>query len=344
LTITLAIFVVVSLLFGFLNGMHDSSNLVSTVISSRAIAPERALAIVALSVFVGPFIFGTAVATTIGNSVLDARALTMAVVSSGLVAAVVWNLVTWYLGIPSSSSHALIGGLVGAAIADSALSHLRAGISTINDFYAIFSVIKSAGIIKVLLALFISPPLGLFAGFFIMRLILWLSRHQSPGVNRLFKRAQVLGATGLALSHGANDGQKTMGVIAMGLVASGGLSSFRIPFWVVAISALAMSIGTASGGWRLIRTLGGKFYKIRPVHGITVQVSAAAVVLGAALVGGPVSTTQVVSCSILGAGSAERINMVRWNVGAQIVLTWIVTIPAAGLFAAMTYFVVRWLV
>ncbi len=341
MSLTVIIFIMIALAFGFLNGMHDSSNLVSTVISSRSLAPHRALAMVATAVLVGPFVLGAKVATTIGSEVLTTESLTLAVVMAGLVAAVAWNLLTWYVGIPSSSSHALIGGLVGAAITDSLFVHLQTGIYTINDFYDVFAIVKLPGFLKVLIALFISPPLGLLAGFCIMRLTLFMARGSSPGVNRLFKTGQVLTATVLAISHGANDGQKTMGVIAMGLMAAGVTSSFSIPLWVVAVSALAMAAGTASGGWRLIRTLGGKFYKIRPIHGLVTQVSAATVILTAALVGGPVSTTQVVSTAILGAGSAERINKVRWNVGLQIVMTWFITIPAAAIFAGLVFVLLR---
>ena len=338
---TIIAFIATAVVFDFLNGFHDSSNIVSTMISSRALSPRQALFITAVAEFVGPFIFGVAVATTIGSEVLSHEVLTIAVILSGLVSAVGWNILTWYLGIPSSSSHALIGGLIGAALCDSAIHQAGSGFYTINDAYAVFAVIKVAGILKILIALLVSPVLGLAAGFIVMRLIRFFFRGVGPGINSFFKRGQVVTAISLALSHGTNDAQKTMGVITMGLLATGVITEFKVPIWVVALSAGTIAAGTATGGWRLIRTLGGKFYKIRPVHGFTTQISAASVILGAALVGGPVSTTQVVSSAIMGAGSAERITKVRWTVGKQIALTWIVTIPSTALVAALVFLIIR---
>ncbi|MBI5511954.1 MAG: inorganic phosphate transporter [Deltaproteobacteria bacterium] len=337
---SLLLFVATAVLFDFLNGFHDSSNVVSTMISSRALSPRQALTITAIAEFIGPFVFGVAVATTIGHQVLAPDVLSIAVIFAGLVSAVLWNLLTWYLGVPSSSSHALIGGLLGAAICRSALRQAGVGLDTVNDVWRIFAVVETKGLLKVVAALLLSPLFGLVAGFVIMKLLRFFSRGAGPGINGFFKHGQVATAIGLALSHGSNDAQKTMGVITMGLVASGALAKFEVPIWVVALSALSISLGTAFGGWRLIHTLGGKFYKIRPVHGFTTQLSAAAVILGAAIVGGPVSTTQVVSSAIMGAGSAERISKVRWHVGMQIALTWIVTIPSTAVVAALIYLVV----
>jgi len=317
-------FIVTALAFDFLNGFHDSANIVATMISSRAMSPRRALLLSAAAHFIAPFLFGVAVATVIGHEVVQPYASTMAVVLSALLAAIVWNLITWSLGIPSSSSHALVGGLVGAAIVG----------------YGVDAV-QLHGLTKVTVALLLSPPVGLLGGYAFMKLVLFLARGASPRINWFFKRAQTFTALGLALSHGTNDAQKTMGIITMGLVGAGVLKQFQVPWWVVTASASAISLGTALGGWRIIRTLGGKFYKIRPVHGFTTQVTSTAVILGAALLGGPVSTTQVVSSAILGVGSAERLSKVRWKVAGNILTAWILTIPASGLLAALAYLMVR---
>jgi PiT family inorganic phosphate transporter len=310
--------IVLALIFDFLNGFHDSSNIVATMISSRALAPQTALFITAVAEFLGPFIFGVAVAKTIGDEIVAPGTIALTVVYAALFAAIGWNLLTWYLGIPSSSSHALIGGILGAVAA-------HAGLNTI----------RLAGLEKTLLALFTSPIIGLAVGYVLTKIIFFLARGASPHINWLFKRAQVLTALGLALSHGANDAQKTMGIITLGLVTSGALSAFVVPTWVIALSAGAIAVGTATGGWRLIRTVGGKFYKIRPVHGFASQISSATVILGASLLGGPVSTTQVVSSVIMGVGSAERVNKVRWGVAGDIVMTWLLTIPSTALLAAV---------
>ncbi len=340
--VTLCILVGVALVFDFWNGYNDSASIVSTMISSRALAPRAALRLTAVCEFLGPFLFGVAVATTIGKGVLrlppGAEALPLIV--AALVAAVFWNIVTSRLGIPSSSSHALVGGLVGSAFMDGLVRHHH-GMITVADLHHAVSVIQVAGFLKVLLALLIAPLAGFLAGYLMMRLVLFLARNSTPGVNWVFKRGQVLTAIGLALSHGANDAQKTMGIITMALLAAGAIPEFHVPLWVVAAAAASIAAGTATGGWKLIKTIGGKFYKIRPIHGFTTQIGSASVILGAALLGGPVSTTQVVSSAIMGAGSAERFNKVRWGVGKRIVFTWVITIPATAIFAGLVYCVVR---
>lgn len=319
----LIIFVATALLFDFLNGFHDSANTVATMISSRAMGPPAALALNAVANFVGPFLFGVAVATTIGHEVIAEEAATMTVVLSALGGAIVWNLLTWLLGIPSSSSHALVGGLIGAA-------------ATAYGFEAILL----PGLTKILLTMLISPIVGMLSGYLLMKLTLFLARGATPRINVFFKRAQMVTATALALSHGTNDAQKTMGIITMGLLAGGALSRFIIPIWVIAACASAIALGTALGGWRIIRTLGGKFYKVRPVHSFASQIASAGVILGAALIGGPVSTTHVVSTAILGVGAAERVSKVRWGVVGQIVVAWLLTIPASALLAAASYLVI----
>ena len=318
------ILIATALGFDFLNGFHDSANTVATMISSRAMSPRHALILSALAHFTAPFLFGTAVATTIGHEVVQPYANTPAAVLAALAAAIIWNLITWSLGIPSSSSHALVGGLVGATVTG----------------YGIGAV-QVDGLTKIVAVLLLSPPLGLIVGYLLMKLVLFLAQGASPRINWIFKRAQVLTALALSLSHGTNDAQKTMGIITMGLMGGGLLTEFQVPLWVIVASGGAISLGTALGGWRIIRTLGGKFYKIRPVHGFTAQTASTAVILGAALLGGPVSTTQVVSSAILGVGSAERLNKVRWGVAGNIVITWLLTIPASGLLAALAYLIVR---
>ena len=320
----LLFFVATALLFDFLNGFNDSANTVATVISSRAMSPRAALLLSGAANFVGPFLFGVAVATTIGHEVIAEEAATMTTVLAALIGAIVWNLITWLLGIPSSSSHALVGGLVGAAT----IGH---------GFYAVLI----PGLEKIIIALFISPIAGMLGGYILMRSTLFLARGASPRINTFFRRAQALTATALALSHGTNDAQKTMGIITMGLLASGVLSRFYVPFWVIVACAAAMALGTMLGGWRIIHTLGGKFYKIRPIHGFTSQITSAVVILTAALIGGPVSTTHVVSSAILGVGAAERMSRVRWTVVGHIVAAWLLTIPASGLVAMLSYAVIE---
>lgn len=323
MSITLIILIVMAVIFDVLNGVHDSSNIVATMISSRAIQPRAALTLTALAEFSGPFIFGVAVANTIGNEIVSSENLTLIVIISALASAIFWNVMTWLLGIPSSSSHALIGGIIGAVV-------ISVG----------FKAIFLSGVIKVLITLFLSPIIGLLAGFLIANLIYLLSWKATPRVNGVFKKMQIITSVGLALSHGTNDAQKTMGIITLGLLISGKISSFEVPFWVVVLCAAAIALGTSIGGWQLIRTLGSKFYKIRPVHGFAAQATSAAVILTASLVGGPVSTTQVVSTAIMGVGAAERLSKVRWGVAGEIISAWLITIPSTALLAAGIYWLI----
>jgi PiT family inorganic phosphate transporter len=320
------ILIVLALIFDFLNGFNDSSNIVATIIFSRALPPRTALILTAVAEFSGPFLFGVAVAKTIGAGIVPAESINVLMLIAAVFSAIIWDLFAWYFGIPSSSSHALIGGLVGAV-----------------GFGASFSVIQLSGLGQVLIALFASPILGLLVGYLMMKLILFLARKASMKINFFFKNAQIITGVGLALSHGANDAQKTMGIITLALLTAGKIDHFEVPLWVIALSAGAIALGTSIGGWRLIRTLGSKFYKIRPVHGFAAQISSAAVILSAALLGGPVSTTQVVSSSIMGVGSAERINKVRWGVAGNIATAWLLTIPVTGLLAGLIYTILKWL-
>ena len=310
-----------ALLFDFLNGFHDSSNIVATPIASRAMSPRSILWLAAAAHFVGPFLFGVAVAETIGKGLTAPINVTMSVVIAAMASAVVWNVVTWWLGIPASSSHALVGGIVGAVAVSAGLD-----------------AIQSSGLIKVSVALFLSPILGIFIGYLLMNLTLFLARGASPRINRFFKRAQLVTAVALALSHGANDAQKTMGIITLGLLVDGVIDEFAVPLWVITVSAAMIALGTAAGGWRLIKTLGGRIYKIRPVHGFVSQLAGASIILGAALFGGPVSTTQVMSSSIMGAGTAERLTKVRWQVGSEMLVALVLTIPIAAILAAIFYY------
>ena len=320
----LILVIALALIFEFINGMRDSSNIVATMISSRAFRPQTALGVTAVAEFLGPFLFGVTVAKTVGSDIIDAQFISLNALVACLLSAIIWNLITWYLGIPSSSSHALIGGLVGVGI-------YAAGVSEIH----------LEGIYKVFAGLFFSPLIGFIVGFWILRTIFFLARNATPRINEFFKRAQLFTAIGLAFSHGTNDAQKTMGIITLSLLTSGLLSSFSVPFWVVLISALTMALGTSLGGWRLIRTLGGKFYKIRPVDSFATQMASAFVILGSSFIGAPVSTTQVVSSAIVGVGASERFGKVRWKVVTDIVRTWIITIPISGFIAAGLYWLIE---
>lgn len=316
--------VLLALTFDFLNGFHDSASLVATVISTRAMAPRRALLLAAAGGLLGPFLLGVAVARAIGGDLLDPATLDMAVILAALVGAILWGGVTWLAGIPSSSSHALVGGLIGAAL-------LTGG----------WEAVRWAGLGRILVALTISPPLGLAAGYLLTRLIYWLARSATPSINQLFRALQVVTALGLSISHGANDAQKTMGVITLALVLEGALDAFAVPFWVVLACASALAFGTAIGGWRQIRTLGGRIFRLRPVHGLASQLGSALVITVAAWLGGPVSTTQVTSSSILGAGAAERLGKVRWGVGREMLTAWLLTIPASAGMSALAWWILH---
>jgi PiT family inorganic phosphate transporter len=318
----LLVAIFLALVFAFLNGVHDSSNVVATMISSRAFSPRVALGTTALANFVGPFVFGIAVADTIGNEIVTSQSIDMAVILAALLSAIAWDVATWYLGFPSSSSHALIGGILGAVA-------VGAG----------WSAIQLHGLEKVLIALFSSPVIGFLLAFVLLRVVLFLSRDASPRVNGFFRNSQIVTGIALALSHGTNDSQKTMGVLALALVTGGYLKVFAVPTWVILICAAMIGLGTAVGGWRLIRTLGGKIFKIKPLDGFNAQITSASVIIGASLVGGPVSTTQVVSSAIMGTGAAERANKVRWGVAQEIAVAWLLTIPASALVAAGFYWI-----
>lgn len=314
------LFFILAFIFVFLNGLNDSANIVATVISSRALQPRVALLLAALGEFVGPFLFGVAVARSLGSDLFDTASVSILMLVAALVGALVWRVITWYLGVPASSSHALMGGLIGAALASAGLM-----------------AIQLPGLGKIVFALMISPPLGLIAGYLVTRLIFLLARRASPRINRTFQRLQLLTSFGLALGHGSNDAQKTMAVLVLGLIAAGELNEFNVPTWVLVTSASGMALGTALGGWRVIRTLGRRIMKVRPVHGFAAQVGGLGVMWGAAILGGPVSLTQVMSSSIMGSGAAQRLKGVRWQVGREMLAAWLLTLPISGLVAAGSY-------
>ena len=313
-----------ALVFDFLNGVHGSSNIVATMISSRAFRPWVALGLTAVAEFSGPFLFGAAVAHTIGTEIVEPQAITIQILTACLISTIVWNLLTWFLGLPSSSSYGLVGGLIGAALVGAGPASL-----------------KTAGLVKVIEALFAAPLIGFGAGYLVTRLIYFLAAGASPRINEFFKGSQIVTALTLAISHSANDGQKTMGLIVLTLVIGGFLPAFRVPFWVVVISAAGMALGTLLAGWRLIRTVGGKFYKIRPVHGFSSQLTSSLVLLGSSLAGWPVSATHIINSAIIGAGASERLGKIRWGAAGEIVTAWLLTIPATALLAAGIYWLLE---
>ena len=319
----LIIVIALALIFDFLNGMRDVSNIVATMISSRAFSPQAALRVAALAEFIGPFLFGLVVAKTIGGQVVHSETLTLMTILSALMGAILWNVLTWYFGLPGSSSHALIGGLIGAVWVSVGLS-----------------AIQWNGVGKVLLALFTSPMIGFVAGFILTRLIYLSAQNATPHINDFFKRAQFFTAVGLALSHGSNDAQKAMGIIALSMVIGGALPAFQVPTWVIVTCAGVMALGASLAGWRMIRTLGGRIYKIRPLHSFSTQLASAVVILAASLFGVPVSTSQVVSSAIIGVGTSEQISKVRWSVAEEIVTAWLITIPVSALLAAGVYWLI----
>ena len=329
--------VAIIVFFDYTNGFHDASNIVATVIASRAMTPIQAVIVVAVFEFLGPLLGGTAVADTIGTfvNISDLAELpSMVVILCGICGAIAWNLVTWWFGIPSSSSHALVGGLAGAVIVAAGADHVVWGLQELGQG-------RLTGVTKVLLALVISPIIGFWVGFVIHRWMGFLLRGARPSVNRYLRGTQFFTAAGLAFAHGANDAQKSMGVITMVLLLGGFIPRFDVPFWVVVTCAAAITLGILSGGWRIVRTVGFGIYKVRPLHAVDAQLTSGAVIFGAAVVGAPVSTTHVVSSSIMGIGASERPKAVRWAKARDIVTTWVITIPGAATASIATYYLVH---
>ncbi|HIJ89109.1 MAG TPA: inorganic phosphate transporter [Desulfuromonadales bacterium] len=309
-----------ALIFDYINGFHDTANAIATCISTRALSVKSAILMAAGLNFVGAMI-STKVATTIGKGIVDASNVTQTVVLAGVIGAIVWNLITWYYGLPSSSSHAIIGGIAGAVIA-------HAGVAAL----------KLAGLKKIVMSLIFSPILGTAVGFIFMIILYRIFRNSSPSIlNKYFRRLQVASAALMAFSHGTADAQKSMGVITMALVSYGTIKTFEVPWEVMVACATAMALGTAAGGWRIIKTVGRDFVKLQPVHGFCVETASAGVILGASAFGMPTSTTHVITSTILGVGLSKRLNAVNWNVAKRILIAWVLTIPASGLMAYLTY-------
>jgi len=329
--------VVVILLFDVTNGFHDASNMIATVVASRAMTPIQAVVVVGTFHFIGPLLGGTAVANTIGKfidvSSLDV-VVSMTIILCGLSGAIFWNLLTWWFGIPSSSSHALVGGLIGAVVLASGPQYVAWGFAQLLQG-------ELTGVTKVILALVISPFIGFWVGFALHRLMAYLLQGARPSMNGKLRRVQWLTAAGLSFSHGANDAQKSMGIITMVLVLGGYISEFVVPMWVVLSCATMITLGTLMGGWRIVRTVGFGIYKVRPLHAVNAQLTSAVVIFGASVIGAPVSTTHVVSSSIMGIGASERPKAVRWGKAREIISTWVITIPGAALAAAVVYWAVR---
>lgn len=329
--------VIVILLFDVTNGFHDASNMIATVVASRAMTPIQAVVVVGTFHFIGPILGGTAVANTIGKfidvSSLDV-VVSLTIILCGLSGAIFWNILTWWFGIPSSSSHALVGGLIGAVVLASGPEHVVWGFGQLLHG-------ELTGVTKVVLALIISPFLGFWIGFALHRLMGFLLQGARPSMNMKLRRVQWLTAAGLSFSHGANDAQKSMGIITMVLVLGGYISEFVVPLWVVLSCATMITLGTLMGGWRIVRTVGFGIYKVRPLHAVNAQLTSAVVIFGASMIGAPVSTTHVVSSSIMGIGASERPKAVRWGKAREIISTWLITIPGAALAAAVVYWIVR---
>ncbi len=316
----LLLVIVAALIFDYVNGFHDTANAIATCVSTRALSVKSAIIMAAVLNFAGAMV-STKVAATIGKGIVDGKDVTQMVVLAGIVGAIVWDLITWYYGLPSSSSHAIIGGLIGAAVA-----------------HAGAAVLHWAGLKKIILALVLSPIVGTIFGFLFMLLIFWLFRNKSPGpLNKGFRHLQVLSAAVMAFSHGTADAQKSMGVITMALLSFGAIPAFAVPMWVKLSCAAAMGLGTAAGGWRIIKTVGKDFVKLQPVHGFCVETASAGVILGASSIGMPVSTTHVITSTILGVGLSKRLTAVNWNVAYRILWAWVLTIPASAIVAFITY-------
>jgi PiT family inorganic phosphate transporter len=321
--------IVVALIFDYINGFHDAANSIATVVSTRVLTPGKAVIWAAFFNFVAAFGFGTAVAKTVGVGMVDLNVVTFAVIFSGLIGAIVWDLVTWYYGLPTSSSHALFGGYAGAAVA-------KGG----------FAAIIVSGWYKTLVFIVLAPLIGMSVGLMLMTVSLWVFRGTTPArVDGFFRKAQLASAAAFSLMHGANDAQKTMGIIAGALVTGGFLQmngdELPIPFWVVLLAHTAIGLGTLSGGWRIIHTMGSKITKLQPIGGFAAETGAALAIYIATILGVGISTTHTITGAIVGVGSTRRLSAVRWGVAGQIVWAWILTIPAAAAVGAGCYYFVR---
>jgi len=319
--LTVIALILLALCFDFINGFHDAANSIATVVSTRVLSPGQAVAWAAFFNFVAAFGFGTAVAKTVGSGMIDLGVVTFSVIAAGLIGAIVWDLITWYFGLPTSSSHALFGGYGGAAVA-------KAG----------FSAIIAAGWTKTLVFIVVAPAIGLTVGLTVMTALYWAFRDTAPQrVDGWFRRLQLVSAAGFSLMHGANDAQKTMGIITGVLVTAGYLATFEVPIWVVLAAHAAIGLGTLSGGWRIIHTMGNRITKLQPVSGFAAETGAAVAIYTATALGVGISTTHTITGAIVGVGATRRLSAVRWGVAAQIVWAWILTIPASAAIGAACY-------
>lgn len=319
--------VALALFFDYTNGAHDSANAIATIVSTKVLSPKIAVLMAATLNLVGAFM-GEHVAKTMGSGIVNAEVVAgcQGIVLAALIGAILWNLLTWYLGLPSSSSHALIGGLIGAAIAYS-------GFEALN----FISIVR-----KVIIPLVLSPLAGFLGGYLIMVLLSWLFHKAKPRkVNSLFRKLQIVSSAFMATSHGQNDAQKTMGIITLALFLSHQIPEIHVPLWVKISCALAMGLGTATGGWKIVKTMGHKIFKLEPVHGCAAETAAAIVITGASHFGAPISTTHVISTAVLGVGASKRLSAVRWGVAGSMVVAWIITIPASGLVAGLSFLLLQ---
>lgn len=320
------IIIAVALIFDFVNGMHDAANSIATVVSTRVLSPKWAVVWAAFFNFIAFLFFGLHVATTIGKGVVHPEAINTVVIASALLGAITWDVFTWYAGLPVSSSHALVGGLLGAAV-----THVG------------FNAVILGGVLKICLFIFLSPLLGVVIGFIFMSIVQWLFHNSAPAkVDKYFRRLQLLSAASYSLGHGGNDAQKTMGIIAILLFTSGKLGpEFYVPFWVVLSCHGAMGLGTLMGGWRIVKTMGQKITKLQPVGGFCAETAGAVMLFAATFLGIPVSTTHTITGSIIGVGATRRLSAVRWGVAKKVVWAWLLTIPAAAVVSAISYLILR---
>ncbi len=313
-----------ALAFTFLNGYNDSASIVATMVASGALTPRKALALAGVAEFFGPLLFGVAVASTIGRGVVDPAQIGRGTLIAALLGAAVWGIAAGRIGVPTSATHALVGGLIGATLASAGAG-----------------AVLWQGLVGVIVALGLAPSLGVLVGYAYMKVMMRLGTYLTPNVNPLLKRAQIVTSALVALSHGANDAQKGMGIITAGLLAGGYLESFEVPTWTIFGCALAIALGVGFGGQSTLRTLGMRVFTIRPVHGFAAQAASAWIVIGASLLGGPASTTQVATSAIFGVGAAERVTKVRWEVAEAILIAWLVTVPVSALIAALVFLLGR---
>jgi PiT family inorganic phosphate transporter len=323
--LSLLVVIVLAVAFDYINGFHDTANAIATSVATRALSPRTAVLMAAAFNFIGAFA-GTAVAKTIGAGLVDEETTTQAVVMAALVGAIAWDLITWWFAVPSSSSQALVGGLLGATI-------IAAGWGAL-DYEGIVN--------KVLIPSLTSPLVGFIGAFLLMLTLYWVFRNaRRKPMARIFRRLQVVSAGFMAFAHGSNDAQKTMGIITLALFSAGVIDTIEVPTWVIVVSATALSLGTAVGGWRIMHTMGHRVVKLEPVHGFAAETTAATVLIGTAQLGMPVSTTHVISSAIMGVGSARGPKGVRWGVARRILLAWVITVPASGTVAAAAWLILH---